>query len=86
MSIQKWTFTALFVSTAFISFNSFSVKKNIRVAETGKGLFTTYCAACHMLPDPASLIKSIWATARIARYGQPDGDHLSKLRSVKGTI
>jgi hypothetical protein len=50
-------FGALYLSVALISFNSFTV---IKVKNDGKGLFTTYCAICHMLPNPASLTKGIW--------------------------
>ncbi|MFA6086248.1 FG-GAP repeat domain-containing protein [Mucilaginibacter sp.] len=57
---RRLIFTTLFVSTALISFNAFTVKKKRSIKEDGKGLFTIYCAACHMLPDPASLTKTIW--------------------------
>lgn len=57
---KKSLFGILYLSVALISFNSFTVKKVIKVKYDGKGLFTTYCTICHMLPDPASLTKSIW--------------------------
>jgi mono/diheme cytochrome c family protein len=60
MNFRGWTLITLLVSTAFFSFNAFTVKKRVSVAEDGKRLFAIYCAACHMLPDPASLTKSIW--------------------------
>jgi mono/diheme cytochrome c family protein len=34
--------------------------KEAAVASNGKALFTTYCAACHLLPQPQNLTKKVW--------------------------
>ncbi len=61
MKIRPVIFVAVFVTTAVISLNSFTIKKPAKVrADQGKLLFTTYCATCHMLPEPASLTKEVW--------------------------
>jgi mono/diheme cytochrome c family protein len=52
-----------FVMLAIISLNSFTqikAKAGVLNDYDGKLLFTTHCSTCHMLPDPASLTKTIW--------------------------
>jgi mono/diheme cytochrome c family protein len=34
--------------------------KEAAVASNGKALFATYCAACHLLPQPQNLTKKVW--------------------------
>ncbi len=53
-------FAGVFVLTVIISLNSFTIKKKAKADNEGKTLFTTYCASCHILPDPASLTKGVW--------------------------
>ncbi|QXV66745.1 VCBS repeat-containing protein [Mucilaginibacter sp. 21P] len=58
--LTKVLFSSLYLGVALVGFNSFTVKKSVTIKDDGKGLFTTYCAICHMLPNPASLTKNIW--------------------------
>jgi hypothetical protein len=54
----------LFLFTAFISFNSAihtTVRRKPINDDDGKILFNRYCAMCHMLPQPKSLTRNIWA-------------------------
>ena len=62
MNYKALTFAGIFVLTAAISLNSFTINKPVKVKadDEGKTLFTAYCATCHMLPEPASLTKEVW--------------------------
>jgi len=60
MKIRALILAGFFVSTVLITLNSFTAKKPGKADDEGKKLFTTYCATCHMLPEPASLTKEVW--------------------------
>ena len=60
MNYRALTFAGIFVLSLVVILNSFTIKKPVKIKDEGKGLFTAYCATCHMLPDPASLTKEIW--------------------------
>lgn len=57
--VRAFILILLFISTIFISLNSFT-KRTPETDDEGKKLFAVYCSSCHMLPEPASLTKEIW--------------------------
>ncbi|MDO3643613.1 VCBS repeat-containing protein [Mucilaginibacter sp. L3T2-6] len=57
--VRPFLLSSLFILITFISLNSF-IQKSGKQDDEGKKLFTAYCSSCHMLPEPASLTKSIW--------------------------
>jgi hypothetical protein len=66
MNIRPIILTVLFAMTLMIGLNSLTYSpvaaraKLVKADDGGKALFTTFCATCHMLPDPASLTKDVW--------------------------
>jgi len=64
MKLRKSIIAGVFVSTLVTMLVSFTAQttsgRKAKVDDKGKMLFKTYCASCHVLPDPGSLTKEIW--------------------------
>ncbi len=60
MKSRELILAGIFLLTAVISFDSFTLKKEPSLNEEGKTLFERHCSTCHMLADPGSLTKEVW--------------------------
>ncbi|MEY4309293.1 MAG: hypothetical protein RL422_1496 [Bacteroidota bacterium] len=54
---------------AFFSIIAYGLPSCSNKAAEGKELAKTYCASCHLLPDPASLPKNVWQYSTLPYMG-----------------
>jgi hypothetical protein len=98
MRIRPVTTAIVLIAALVTGLSSFTTKQPakkhrvLRPDDGGKALFTTYCAACHLLPDPTSLTKDIWTVhvlpVMAARMGiiYPNYDPLRGLSAEERAI